>query len=239
MSRPAILVGTIPAPHLESATWRQPGLMTAVMKGYYTGESPNTSDPGCPIGGVVLVGFETFDPMDGEFGVIRWTYMGGVDNAGGGGGGDGGYNEENSVMDLEIWADQTPIGMHPNFAKLFKEHGGTLNNGQISFPMADPTGNSKRAGVNEAGETIMVNPLYGVSSYYSPRAKARFKKFQPGNPDTTTLGLIDSPPYNFGGKANSWLKSGVFSKNFGNSKEVVEEWLFAYDGWDTKIYTYD
>jgi hypothetical protein len=232
------LVGTLPAPRLETIEWKFPGGMTVTMVGYYLGTNPNIGAPTCPVSGVKYVGFETNDPMDGGFGTIRWTYMGGVSDGGGGGGGGGGspdYDVRRTSMTLDIWADQVPLTMHPKIDSLMKAHGGTIQDGQLNFPLEDPSGKGTREGVDAEGNSITLNPLYGVTSYFAPRAMLKLRTFG-GNPETDKLGFIDTPPWDMGGGKNSWLKSGANSRNFGGSKEVVEEWLFSSDGWSEMLY---
>jgi hypothetical protein len=213
--------------------WKAPGGMTVTMMQYYTGERPNTTPPECPVAGVVYVGHEEVDPMDGGFGIIRWKYMGGVFDGGGGGGDD--YDEKRTKMTLEIWADQTPLTMHPRIKELISEYDGTLLDGVLTFPREDPTGSGRRKGIDDEGNTITLNPLYGVDSYFTPRASLKMKRYS-GNPKLQNLGYVDDPPWDLGGKSNSWLKSGATSTQFGADKEVLEDWLFSNDGWEKKIY---
>ncbi len=217
--------------------WKAPGAMTVTMVGYYVGEAPNTAPPSCPVQGVSYVGHEENDPMDGHFGTIRWTYQGGISASGGTGGGDS-YDENDTKLSLEIWADQTPLTMHPRISALMQTYNGTLVDGVLTFPIEDPTGSGRRKGVNASGESITLNPLYGVDSYFTPRASLKLKRYS-GNPKLGNLGYIDRPPWDLGGDANSWLKSGATSKIFGSSREVLEEWLFSADGWEKRIYDPD
>ena len=232
------LIGTIPAARMESQELSPPGKFTVTMvREFNSVDTPDTAPPDAPFSGVVYQGFSIERPVDGGFGKIRWKWVGGIVEAGGdesgGGGGDGDLDPMKEVAELVVSLDQVPLGAHPNIKKILDTFGGVVKEGEITFPRSDPTGNSKRMTVNEAGESVALNPLYGVTSYLAPRVIFRLKRLDDGG-NTSSLGKISTPPWP--GEGGSWLKTVVNTRAWGRKFEATEEWLYANDGWDTRIY---
>ena len=223
---------------MESQELSPPGKFTVTMvREFNSVDTPDTAPPDAPFSGVVYQGFSIERPVDGGFGKIRWKWVGGIVEAGGdesgGGGGDGDLDPMKEVAELVVSLDQVPLGAHPNIKKILDTFGGVVKEGEITFPRSDPTGNSKRMTVNEAGESVALNPLYGVTSYLAPRVIFRLKRLDDGG-NTSSLGKISTPPWP--GEGGSWLKTVVNTRAWGRKFEATEEWLYANDGWDTRIY---
>jgi len=235
----SILVGTIPLPIIESIRLEPPGLLTVTMTELFTGLDPKIVVPECPVKNVVAVGYESKTDPQGGFGKTTYTFMGGVTIVGGEGG-DGEMATPNEVIELTIGVDQVPLGMHPNIAKILKMFGGTIKDNTLSFPEKDPTGQSKRIGVNALGEEYPLNPFFGVTSFFAPRATFRRRSLNEDG-DIYALGKLDAPPLNnlpISGNGKNWIKTAVQRRQHGSATEATEEWLYAVNGWESKIYEY-
>jgi len=241
------LIGTLPPPIIESITLERPGKLTVTMTQMVKELDPAITIPVCPVAGVVATGYEMQTDPEGGFGKIVFTFMGGVDIAsadGGGGGGGDDFAKPNEVIELSIGVDQTPLGMHPKIDKIIKKFGGTVRDGELTFPEKDPTGESKRTGVDADGEEFALNPFFGITSFFAPRATFSIRKMDDTDPDIDALGKLDDPPLPnlprglLSDSAKNWIKTGVTRRDHGNATETTEQWLYSVTGWEPKIYEY-
>ena len=240
------LLGTLPKPIIESIRLEPPGKLTVTMTELFEGLDPVIKIPECPVKGVVAVGYAAQSDPQGGLGKIVWTFMGGIviSEEGDGGGGSGEYASPNEVIELSIGVDQTPLGMHPKIAQMMKKFAGTIEGDELTFPEEDPTGESLRKGVNADGEEFALNPLYGVTSFFAPRATFRIKRLNRGDGNIEALGKLDDPPLvnlpnsGFSDSAKNWIKTSVTRRQHGNAEETTEEWLYSITGWEKRIYEY-
>jgi hypothetical protein len=200
--------------------------------------------PDCPVLNLVATSYEMQSDPQGGFGVIIWTFMGGIDlGSGGEGGGGEQFAQPNEVIEMSIGVDQVPLGMHPKISTILKSFGGTVKEGELTFPVEDPSGTSKRKGVNADGDEFPLNPLYGVTSFFAPRATFRIRRLNRDG-DIGALGKLDLPPLpnlptsGLARRAGNWIKTGVNRRDHGSTTETTEEWLYATAGWEPKIYEY-
>jgi hypothetical protein len=239
------LLGTLPPPIIESIRLEPPGKLTVTMSELVVELDPPINIPDCPVQGVVATGYEMKTDPQGGFGKIIYTFMGGVDISGGdGSGGDGTYASPNEVIEVSIGVDQVPLGMHPKISEILKDFGGTIKEGELSFPEEDPTGQSKRRGVNADGEEFALNPFYGITSFFAPRATFRRRSLT-SDGDIANLGKLNDPPLSglpsstgLSSSPTNWIKTSVNRRDHGNATETTEEWLYSVTGWEPKIYEY-
>jgi len=233
------LIGKLPEPIMESIRLEPPGKLTVTMTELVDPNSePQIKIPACPVPDVVAAGYEVQTDPQGGFTKIVWTFMGGVAIAGDGGGDDATPNE---VIELSIGVDQVPLGMHPRIKEIMEKFSGTVKEGELTFPEKDPTGESKRDGVDADGNEFALNPFYGVTSFFSPRATFRIRRLnQLGG--IAALGKLDDPPVDLNtglsASAKNWIKTSVNRRDHGSTIETTEEWLYSVNGWERKIYEY-
>lgn len=240
-------IGQEPPAIMESIQVSPPGKQTVTMTQMYHLTPPVDKPPDCPVKGLLLTGHEAQTDMQGGFGKMIWKFEGGIDISSGDGEGGGGGDEfasPNELIELSVGVDQVPIGMHPKIKEILSTFGGTVGeSGEVSFPEKDPTGTSTRKGVDAEGNEFELNPFYGVTSFFSPRATFRIRRMNV-DPDIYALGKLDDPPYmnttdtGLSNDPTNWIKTGINRREHGNATEVTEEWLYSLTGWEKKIYEY-
>ena len=240
------LLGTLPPPIIESIRLEPPGKLTVIMSEVVADlDPPLINIPECPVQGVVATGYEMQTDPQGGFGKIVWTFMGGIEISEGEGSGGEEFASPKEVIELSIGVDQVPLGMHPHISDILKDFGGSVGeSGELTFPEEDPTGQSRRTGVNAEGEEFALNPFYGVTSFFSPRATFRIRRLnQDGG--IGALGKLDDPPLSglssntgLSSSASNWIKTSVNRRDHGSVTETTEEWLYSLTGWESRIYDY-
>jgi hypothetical protein len=241
------LIGTLPKPIMESIRLEPPGKLTVTMTELVDPAitEPQIKIPVCPVPNVVATSYDLQTDPQGGFSKIVWTFMGGViiSGEGDGGGGDGTYATPNEVIELSIGVDQVPLGMHPKIKDILDKFSGTVKEGELTFPEKDPTGASKRKGVDADGNEFALNPFYGVTSFFSPRATFRIRRLNQSG-GIAALGKLDDPPLSnlpstgLSKSATNWIKTSVNRRDHGSTTETTEEWLYSLTGWESKIYSY-
>jgi len=238
------LIGTLPKPIMESIRLEPPGKLTVTMT-ELVGPAITEQQiriPVCPVPNVVATSYDLQVDPQGGFSKIVWTFMGGVIISGEGGG-DGTYATPNEVIELSIGVDQVPLGMHPKIKDIMGKFSGTVKEGELTFPEKDPTGASKRKGVDADGNEFALNPFYGVTSFFSPRATFRIRRLNQSG-GIAALGKLDDPPLSnlpstgLSKSATNWIKTSVNRRDHGSTTETTEEWLYSLTGWESKIYEY-
>jgi hypothetical protein len=152
--------------------------------------------------------------------------------------------------ELEFTMTQEPIETHPDFSNLNDIYGpyDALNRLWPQY-ITEAAATGLQGGGDKTGGTIL-NPLYGVSSYFSPGAS--FRKSYTA-PDLTSgalsdIGSISVPKLEgdlFGGWSDwvrnpsprNWLKMAPKVRQRGSCISVVEEWMLSGPkGWNSAVY---
>ena len=234
----------MPGARLESIEVTPPGKMTVIMvQEFYKIPPPGVPSLPQALAGCSFKSSSESNPLDDNaFGVARYEFVGGIAmSSGSGSGGPQGISSE-EFCEISIGLDQVPLGHHWKIKEIMKTFSGTLRDGELSFPLKDPTGLSKRKAIDDDGSVFHVNPFYGVNSYFMPRMTFKLERKRTG--DFRALGEINSPPWSeianitpIGTGRKAWLKSQMTEETRGTEVFLSEEWLFSYEGWEPMIYT--
>jgi hypothetical protein len=173
---------------------------------------------------------------------------------GGGGGGDGspGGRENYGTM-LEGSVNKSPITSHLNFGKWIgyknPQTGATYGrvvNGEVIWELRDPTGQSKKTGLDKDGGQVKgINPFYGIQDFYDIGATS-IQEMPMSRSALTGLfnkvGKIGSPPgdrsgLTGGNEKRNWLYVGASATQVGNKFRVRKTWLLSGPGgWEKALY---
>lgn len=238
------LIGELPKARLASLQIEKPGKLTVVFKQEYFGNPMAVEAP--DIGGIGLppnlaYSSKSIEPGEGgEHGELTWKYESSfpmpsspTD--------DRDEDDKKRTVSMEVSLTQVALTMHPNIEKIMSMFGGAMKDGELTFPINDPTGASTRRGYDKDGTLVMnVNPFYNVTGYMEPSVKFRTQQMDEWSGVVDDLGMISEPPggFQFGGGRN-WIKLSASERTHGRNKEVSEEWLLSgQGGWEPTVYSY-
>lgn len=161
-------------------------------------------------------------------------------------------DEKYVQFDLEFSLSQEPIETHPNFLALDSAFGpyDPLNR-QWPRVLSAASASVGLTGAADASVGPTTNPMYGVTSYFSPQAMYRisFTDIDVDSSFLDDIGTIVTPPkigeafpefqsWVVSSARRNWLKMAPRVSQRGSCVTVTEEYMLSGPrGWDPNIYT--